>query len=265
MDASVPGSSDDPTPSVTILLPVYNEAGFIPQVIREFVDEVASPLRAELLVCEDGSTDGSDEVLKRLAAELPMTLVTGRARKGFARAVKDGLNLAQTEWVFFSDSDGQYDPRDFWKMWEARGSYDVVIGRKMYREERFYRNLLSRGFHVLVKAFTSVPLKDMDSGFRLIRREVVREVLPEVRSLGYSFNAEFAIIAFRKGFRVLELPVSHRPSLQRNTSIYTWRKMPTIITTQVVGLLRLSLRLNHSQGRRGRPSRTRTPQSQPPG
>jgi len=237
-------------------LPVYNEASSIAQVLREFSETVCGPLNAELLVCEDGSTDGTEKVLENLCAEVPMTLVTTRGRKGFARAVADGLKLAQSELVFFADSDGQYDPKDFRRIWEARESYDLIIGRKLHREEKFYRALLSRGFHAMIKAFTGVPLKDMDCGFRLIRREVLQQVLPEVRHLTYSFNAEFAIITYRKGFRVLEVPISHRPSMEGDTSIYTWNKMPKIIVAQVMGLLSLANRLNRSDRAARTPSRS---------
>jgi dolichol-phosphate mannosyltransferase len=241
---------------VTVFLPAYNEAETITQVLREFTEVVVKPLNAELLVCEDGSTDGTEKVLERLAAEMPMRLVTSRPRKGFARAVKDGLSLARSDLVFFADSDGQYDPQDFWKIWEVRDSYDLIIGRKVYREEKFYRAFLSRVFHCLIKAFTTVPLQDMDSGFRLIRREVVEDVLPEVRSLAYSFNAEFAIISYRRGFRILEVPISHRASMQADTSIYTWNKMPRIIFAQLIGLLRLANRLNRSHQAVRPPSRS---------
>jgi glycosyltransferase involved in cell wall biosynthesis len=258
---SAKNRSDVASAPVTVFLPVYNEADSIAQVLREFTETVVAPLNADLLVCEDGSTDGTDKVLQQLSAELPMRLVSSRTRKGFAGAVRDGLKLAKSDLVFFADSDGQYDPKDFWKIWQARDSYDLVIGRKMHREEGFYRTLLSRGFHLLVKAFTTVPLEDMDCGFRLIRREVVQEVLPEVRSLEFSFNAEFAIIAYRKGFRILETPISHRPSMQGDTSIYTWNKMPRIIVAQLVGLLRLANRLNRSPGVAQAPSRSGSAQS----
>jgi glycosyltransferase involved in cell wall biosynthesis len=235
---------DAPSKFLTVFLPVYNEAKSISQILRDFHGRVVAPCRAKLLVCEDGSTDGSREVLERLARELPMGLVTGPGRKGYARAARDGLGLIDTPYVFFADSDGQYDPADFWKIWNARGTYDMVIGRKEQRQEKLYRTVLSRGFHLLVKAFTSVPLKDMDCGFRLIRREVVEAVLPEVRSLKYSFWAEFSIVAYRKGFRILEVPVSHRPSARGGTSIYSWNRMPRILLMQVLGLLRLAYRLN---------------------
>ena len=237
----------EPMPqSLTVLLPVYNEAASITGVLSEFHDTVTGPARAKLLVCEDGSTDGGRNLLEQLSRSFPMELVTSPLRKGYATAARDGLNRVTTDLVFFADSDGQYDPADFWKIWDARDSYDMVIGRKEERQEKFYRSLLSRGFHLLVKAFTSVPLLDMDCGFRLIRQEVVESVLPEVRSLKYSFWAEFSIIAYRKGFRILEVPIGHRPSTRGSTSIYSWNRLPKILLLQVLGLLGLAHRLNRA-------------------
>ena len=238
------GSASSSTPLLTVFLPVYNEAGSISDVLRSFYAEVARPLGAELLVCEDGSSDGTPQVLEQLSKEIPMRLVTGRERKGYGGAMRDGLRLVQTPYVFIADSDGQYEPSEFWKIWNAADSYDMVIGRKVRRQERFYRALLSRGFHVLIKALTGVPLQDMDCGFRLIRREMIPKVLPEVRSLRYSFLAEFSIVAFRRGFRILEVPVVHRARINGTTSIYSWNRLPWIIAYQLAGLLRLARRLN---------------------
>jgi glycosyltransferase involved in cell wall biosynthesis len=232
--------------SVTVFLPVYNEASSIESTLREFYDGVVRPLSGTLLVCEDGSTDGTGEVLRRLATQLPMRLVQGPHRKGYAGAMRDGLRLVDTTYVFIADSDGQYDPSEFWKIWRARDSYDMVIGRKVERQEKAYRSFLSRGFHILVKAFVGVRLHDMDCGFRLIRRKVVDEVLPEVGSLQYSFLAEFSILADRQGFQILEVPVAHRNRHSGSSTIYAWNRLPRILVAQVLGLLRLAYRLNRA-------------------
>jgi len=243
-DAAGRGGTPEDGPQLTVFLPVYNEAKSITGVLQGFYEEVTRPLGARLLVCEDGSSDGSPEVLEQLSHQIPMQLVTSRVRKGYGGAMRDGLRLATTPLVFIADSDGQYAPSEFWKIWNAAGGYDMIIGRKVVRQERFYRAFLSRGFHVLIKGLTNVPLHDMDCGFRLARRELVAEVLPEVRSLRYSFLAEFSIIAYRKGFRILEVPVLHRPRITGTTSIYSWNRLPWIILSQVLGLLRLARRLN---------------------
>lgn len=229
---------------LTVFLPVHNEADVIEKVLDAFYAQVVSPTSARLLVCEDGSTDETGTVLQRLTSKYPMRLERGSERKGYAEAVRDGLQSVDTPLVFFADSDGQYYPEDFWKLAAHAKDYDMVIGRKVNRDEPLYRILLSRGFHLLAKALTGVPLKDMDCGFRILRRETIARILPEVHSLPYSFWAEFSIFAYRRGLRILEVPVSHRSRPTGSTTIYRWEHLPAIVSRQFVGLVALARRLN---------------------
>jgi glycosyltransferase involved in cell wall biosynthesis len=239
--------SSHPTAALTVLLPVHNEANSIEPVLRELNHRVAQPYGARFLVCEDGSTDGTSNLLARLAPEMGFALESHPDRRGYADAVRNGLNLTKSPFVFFTDSDGQYDPADFDVLWKEIASCDMAIGRKLDRRESYYRTLLSGGFHLLIKAFAGVPLQDMDCGFRLIRKEVIEAVLPDVQSLPYSFWAEFSILAYRRGFRVQEVPVSHRPRLHGSSSIYAWNRIPRILIAQFLGLLRLARRLNRER------------------
>jgi|SRR5205823_930562 len=240
------GASSDG--GLTILLPVHNEAQTIEQVLAGFWEAVVQPTSAKILICEDGSTDGTGEVLRRLAGKYPLRFVNGTDRKGYAGAVRDGLLQIDTSQVFFADSDGQYYPEDFWKLWRHVEEYDMIVGSKVNRSEPLHRLLLSRGFHLLAKVMTGVPLQDMDCGFRILRRDVADKVLPEVRSLPYSFWAEFTILAYRKGIRILEVPVSHRSRLNGDTSIYQWNRLPMIVRRQFRGLIELARRLREPAG-----------------
>ena len=240
------GASSDG--GLTILLPVHNEAQTIEQVLAGFWEAVVQPTSAKILICEDGSTDGTGEVLRRLAGKYPLRFVNGTDRKGYAGAVRDGLLQIDTSQVFFADSDGQYYPEDFWKLWRHLEEYDMIVGSKVNRSEPLHRLLLSRGFHLLAKVMTGVPLQDMDCGFRILRRDVADKVLPEVRSLPYSFWAEFTILAYRKGIRILEVPVSHRSRLNGDTSIYQWNRLPMIVRRQFRGLIELARRLREPAG-----------------
>jgi len=244
-------------PDLTVLIPVHNEAEIIGSVLPQFYREIVVPTGAELLVTEDGSTDHTQRVLEGLASQYPMRLEMGGARKGYTEAVRDGLRHIRTGLVFFADSDGQYDPADFWKLWPHIRDYDMVIGRKAKRDEPRHRIVLSRGFHILAKSFTSVPLKDMDCGFRILRREVVEKVLPEVNALPYSFWAEFTIIAYHMGFRILEVPISHHNRLHGVTATYLPRRLPNIVWRQFFGITALGLRLRRTAGRTLKPTRKR--------
>lgn len=232
-----------PPGELTVLLPVHNEADTIERVIAAFYDQVVSPSSARLLVCEDGSTDETGSVLDRLAAVYPMRLERGGVRKGYAGAVRDGLRSTKTEFVFFADSDGQYYPEDFWKLVSSVGDSDMVIGRKVDRNEPAHRIVLSRGFHVLVRILTGVGLDDIDCGFRILRKSVVDGILDSVADLPYSFWAEFTILASLHGYRIRQVPVSHRERLAGGSTIYQPKALPKIILSQVRGLLRLRKRI----------------------
>ena len=256
-DARADGASGSPRDAVTaasthaaadavrfaIIVPAHNEAQTIEAVLRDYTTEVATKVGSDILVCEDGSTDNTREVLQRLEAELPLRVVTNEARLGYGGGVKRGLLLADGDVLFFSDSDGQYDPRDFWNLRQRMDEADMVIGVTTKREEAPHRILLSWGFHLLVRTLFDVPLRDIDCGFRLIRKEVVDAIVESVGDLPYSFWAEFTILSYLRGFRIAEVPVSRRSRLHGNTTIYQPRRLPKILWSQLRGLLRLRRRV----------------------
>ncbi len=239
------------SPRFSIIVPVHNEGPTIEAVLRSYATEVAAKLGSEILVCEDGSTDNTRDVLRRLSGELPLRVVTNEARLGYAGGVKRGLLLADGEVLFFSDSDGQYDPRDFWNLRKEMDGAGMVIGVKMKREEPPHRIALSKGFHFLIRLLFGIELRDIDCGFRLIRKDVVDSVLSSVHDLPYSFWAEFTIISSLRGFRIAEVPVSHHSRLQGNTTIYQPRRLPRILIQQFLGLVRLRRRMGSTGTRPG--------------
>lgn len=234
-------------PDVSIVMPAHNEAPTIERVLRSYNSEIASKIGTDIFVCEDGSTDGTREILTRLAHELPLSIVTEPTRLGYAGGVRRALALAKGEIIFFSDSDGQYDPTDFWSLARAMSYSDMVIGCKVRREEPWHRIALSKGFHFLARVLFGTQLRDIDCGFRMVRKKVVDDVVDGVQDLPYSFWAEFTVVAVARGFRVVEIPISHRSRLHGSTSIYKPRYLPRIVLKQMKGLLRLRNRLSRQK------------------
>jgi glycosyltransferase involved in cell wall biosynthesis len=226
-------------PVIDVVLPVYNEAGSIRSVVLDFYNEIVQKLPSRLIVAEDGSVDGTKEILLELKNEMPLSLFSGSKRKGYAKGVADALRKCGEQWVFFSDSDGQYFPSDFWQLWENRDSYDMIIGRKLHRSEGIHRTILANGFHTVANSLFRLKLHDADCGFRLIRKEVIDSVLDEVKFLKYSFWAEFTIRACLKGFKISEVQITHSIRASGKTQIYTPSKLPLIILKQLKGLLDL--------------------------
>jgi glycosyltransferase involved in cell wall biosynthesis len=221
---------------ISVLLVAYNEADSIRDIVTSYYKEICSKLSAELIVAEDGSNDGTKEILISLKDELPIVLLSANKRKGYANGVNDGLRKCKGDWVFFSDSDGQYLPSDFWKLWEQRDGNNMIIGAKMHRREAVHRTILARGFHKILNRNFRLSLHDADCGFRLIRKDVIQSIIDEVRFLEYSYWAEFTIRACLKGFKICEVPISHRARIHGETHIYKNSKIPMIILKQLKGL-----------------------------
>jgi dolichol-phosphate mannosyltransferase len=226
-------------PILDIVLPVHNEAKSIRDVLLNYYNEIATKLPSRLIVAEDGSTDGTRQILEELNRTINMSLFCDNKRKGFAKGVRDALKRCDSEWVFFSDADGQYSPSDFWQLWENREYYDIIIGHKVVRNENIHRLILAKGFHAIANNLFQISLHDADCGFRLIRKNVIDSVIEEIGCLPFSYNAEFTIRSCLKGFRVLEVPISHFSRRTGQTQIYTPSKIPLIIAKQLRGLAEL--------------------------
>jgi glycosyltransferase involved in cell wall biosynthesis len=226
-------------PLLSIILPAYNEAETIRKVVIDYYREIVTKLPSNLVVAEDGSTDKTPQILVSIANEIPISVMSDRRRKGYAKGVCDALKSCSGEWIFFSDSDGQYSPSDFWRLWMNRYEYDMVIGRKVRRSEGISRVILSKFFHVLANNLFGLRLGDGDCGFRLIRKSVVEAVADKTRILEYSFWIEFTIRACLMGFRINEVPINHAVRANGGTRIYSSKKIPLIILKQLKGLSEL--------------------------
>jgi glycosyltransferase involved in cell wall biosynthesis len=207
--------------------------------VTGYFEEIVTKIPSRLIVAEDGSADGTPDILSSLTKRIPFSLFSERTRKGYAKAAVDALKKCKQDWVFFTDSDGQYSPSDFWRLWEKRHEYDMIVGRKIHRDEGLHRIVLSKGFHVLVNSLFGLSLRDADCGFRLIRKTLLHSVLDETRLLKYSFWAEFTIRAHLKGFNICEVPISHANRADGGTRIYTPSQLPLIVLRQIRGLAKL--------------------------
>src|SRR4030067_1645804 len=172
---------------VAIIMPVYNEVDTIESTIRELYDKVANKMEnVGIWVFEDGSTDGTKEVIEKLEDEFPsLHAKMTKQKKGYPRAMREAflsIDPAEYEYVMAIDSDGQYDPDDFFKLWQImlRNSPDIVIGRRLSRKEPAYRKLLSRGLQVLEKLMFPVHFKDVTSVMRLMRVKVAHQIAKQI-------------------------------------------------------------------------------------
>ena len=223
---------------ISLIFPVYNEALIIQDTVRNYYDELNGKIPFELIVVEDGSTDDTKTVVKRLGRTLPIRIYTSEKRKGYLCAIQDALKLAERDWIFLVDSDYQFAAIDFWRLAPEMANYDIILGMKSPRRDPYYRIFLSYGLNFLLRFLFRLPYRDMDTGFRLLRREPVERIAPLVRHFAF-FTAEFVVRSHCAGYRIREVPVPHYSRKLSSTNIFFISKLPLIILQQLRGIWRL--------------------------
>jgi dolichol-phosphate mannosyltransferase len=214
-------SGTDIAESLAVVVPVHDEAATISDVIEELGrDVVAKHPSAVVIVVDDASTDETPAILAARAAEDPWLRVERSDRNcGHGPTVRRGLDLAEAEWIFELDSDGQFVVDEFWRLWERRSEADVIIGVRTERHDPRHRQLLSRAVAVVTSALATRRFRDPNDPFRLIRREVWEDVRSLVPADVGPIHVLFCVGAVKRGWRVVEVPITHRPRPSGESSL----------------------------------------------
>jgi len=236
---------NDTNPEITFLFPVHNEVETIEAVISEFYYEVGNKIPSKMLVIEDGSTDGTKEVLEKLSENIPMTLLMGDQRRGYSNAIIHGLKEVETKYVFLTDSDGQHFAKDFWALYGLRNEYDIISGWRVKRADSFHRRFMSKIFQIMTTLLFRLPsLQDITAPYRLMRSAVAKSIADKCKFMKESFWTELTIRAQERGHTIKELPVSHRTRIgQGSTRVYLPAEIPKIVVRHIIGLSKLWLEL----------------------
>ena len=239
LSAAAEGPASSHPPDVEVLLPVHNEGQSIEATIREIFEELSSRIDVGFIICEDGSRDNTKDVLTRLAKELPLRLNLTGERRGYSRAVRDGMHMLHADYLLCLDSDGQCDARDFQKFWDARKRCDVVLGWRVNRADTFVRRAFSRFFYLLYQLVLHVPVHDPSCPYVLIPRRVALQLVDHLGAMQQGFWWEFVARVHRGGYRIAELPVNHRLRSAGETQVYRWSRMPGIFIRHVLAIFRI--------------------------
>lgn len=195
---------------LTVFFPAYNDSATIASLVIAAV-QTASALTPdyEVLVINDGSSDYTAEILEELARLYPRVRpIHHEKNRGYGGALRTGFACATKEWIFYTDGDAQYDPREMARLWEkASPSVDLVNGYKISRSDPLHRIIIGRVYHHTVKRLFSLTVRDVDCDFRLIRRAIFDRVRLE-KSSGV-ICLEMMKKITDAGFAIVEVPVHH--------------------------------------------------------
>jgi glycosyltransferase involved in cell wall biosynthesis len=232
-----------PDPKVSVVIPVYNEKATISEILRR-VEETAT--RKEIVVVDDCSNDGTRQILRDLAdrqnqgesqapaadGEDPIELKNLRIffqekNQGKGAALRRGFAEATGDIVLVQDADLEYDPRDYPKLLEpiVEGLADVVYGSRFLggpqRVHYFWHYVANKGLTLLSDLFTNLKLTDMETCYKVFRREVLKDI--RLKSNRFGFEPEITAKVAKGKWRIYEVPISYAGRTYEEGKKITWK------------------------------------------
>jgi len=222
--------------SISAFFPAYNDAATISSmVIATLLTLPKVTDDYEVIVVNDGSPDHTGEMLRELARVYPQVRVISHEKnRGYGGALRSGFAAATKTWIFYTDGDAQYDPRELPRLVAAvTGDCDVVNGYKIERFDPLHRVVIGRLYHHIVRLLFGFRLRDVDCDYRLIRRAVFDKV--SLDSTSGTICLELVKKLQDLGFRFKEVPVHHYHRAHGKSQFFNF---PRLIKTakQLMGL-----------------------------
>jgi glycosyltransferase involved in cell wall biosynthesis len=210
-------------PLLSVVMPVFNERATIEEIIRRVA---AVPLRTELIVVDDGSTDGSRELLEDLQARFGFRLLLQPGNQGKGAALRRAFAEITGDLVVIQDADLEYSPEEYPALIEliCQGRADVVYGSRFLGRHRvflFTHYVGNRILTLLTNVLYNTMLSDMETCYKVMRTEVIRSMT--LRSSGFGIEPELTAKIFKRHYRVYEVPITYDGRGYDEGKKITWR------------------------------------------
>jgi glycosyltransferase involved in cell wall biosynthesis len=198
--------------NLSVVIPVYNEVGNVREIIKRVQ---AQNLANEIVVVDDGSTDGTRDILKELDGNEKLRVILHEQNQGKGAAVVTGMKAAQGDILLIQDADLEYDPRDYPKLLQPieEEIADVVYGSRFLggarRVAMFWHMVANKLLTVMTNILYNTILTDMETGYKVFRREVVDGM--NIKAKRFDFEPEFTAKVLKRNYRIFEVPITFNP------------------------------------------------------
>lgn len=226
--------------TLSIILPTYNEVKSLGYVIKIWHDYLAKKnIKHEFVVCEDGSTDGTKELVLQLMKEYPIVNETSKDRRGYGGGVLAGIKSSNNDYILCIDSDGQCLPNSFDQFWDNKEKADILIGIRTPRMDPFLRKIYSFLFLTLHKILFPSNIKDPSCPYILAKKSVYVDLISYLSFMREGFWWGFVGAALKKKKSLLQFEIKHFERYDGSSVVYKLSKMPAIILRNIIGLIKL--------------------------
>ena len=203
---------------ISIVFPAYNEADKLERAVTETINYVKNVSRSfEIIIAEDGSTDGTDKLAEELSRKIEnVRHLHSGVRLGRGRALNRAFSMARGKILIYMDVDLSTDLEFLKPLIDSirKEGFDLATGSRMLpqsvAERSLHRKLLSKIYNFLVRALLKSPIRDHQCGFKAFRRESFLTLMPKVKANHWFWDTEVLVLASRMGFKIKEIPVVWR-------------------------------------------------------
>jgi glycosyltransferase involved in cell wall biosynthesis len=228
-------------PNLSLILPVHNEVASLERMLSEWHSSLHKipGLHHVFIICEDGSIDGTKELIVKLEHQYPIIKNSVSWRRGYGQAVRDGIGLAKTDYVLCIDGDGQIGPDQMSEVWSRRSEDHFLIGWRCPRVDPAVRLIYSKLFKVYHRLLFPNRLHDPSCPFVLGHTKLLKRVDPFLAYMREGFWWGFVGACWKLKIPIYEIQIHHRERFAGNTQVYKLAKMPGIAFRNCIGLLKL--------------------------
>lgn len=198
--------------NLSVIIPVYNEVKNIEEIIKRVK---ARRLASEIIIVDDGSQDGTRDILKKLDGKGKVRVILHEKNQGKGAAVVTGMKAATGDILIIQDVDLEYDPRDYPALLQPikEGLADVVYGSRFlggaHRVTMFWHQVANQLLTFMTNILYDSILTDMETGYKVFRREVIEGM--KIRSKRFNFEPEFTAKILKRKYRIFEVPITFNP------------------------------------------------------
>ncbi|MBO8161807.1 MAG: glycosyltransferase family 2 protein [Thermosipho sp. (in: Bacteria)] len=202
---------------LSIIIPAYNEEKRILRTLEDYYHTFSTHFGDdfELIVEMDGCIDNTPKIVKEFVrGKSNVKVLEFKEKLGKGGGIRKAFEVAMGKIVGFTDADDSTPAKEFLKLTkEIEKGYDVVLGSRWLKESKvfvpqpLYRQVLSRGFNLLVRLLFGLNIRDTQCGAKVFRKEVIDAVLPHLQVGGFAFDVELLYLAHKKGFKINEVPI----------------------------------------------------------
>ncbi len=198
---------------ISIVIPAYNVAEHLENVITALLDIQD----IEIIIVEDGSLDGTKEIAESLTKRYEnVILISGSKRSGKGLAIKRGLEISKGDAVGFLDADESIGIKDLKNLLDALSEVDVgaviasrwLKASKIIKKQPLRRRIASRVFNILIRVIFNLPFKDTQCGAKVFRKDLIKDILSEIKANGFEFDVELLWKLKKRGYKIKEIPIT---------------------------------------------------------